>query len=169
MKKLSLFVVAILLIIPLSVSAIEYKVSTLNASANGTTIKYDGTMEAGSTAVKCWLYEGTTELDYFSSAVDNTKFNGTFTAPKNGEYTVKCANYEGGDLKEATVKVEDTTTPTNNETTTESTENKTEEKTTSKTSKNPKTSDNILKFVSLMVISLIGIGFVVFKLRKEAK
>lgn len=162
MKKISLFIVAILLIIPFTVSAAEYKVVELNATTEGSTIKYDGTMEDGSTAVKCWLYEGETELNYFSSAVDSNKFNGTFTAPKKGEFIVKCANYEGGDLKEATVTIADETTNTDTET-------KTEEKTSSKTSKNPKTNDNILKFVSLMIISLIGLGFVVFKLKKEVK
>ena len=166
MKKISLFIVAILLIIPLSVNAAEepkYKVEELNASNTSGTIKYDGTMETGSTAVKCWLYEGETELNYFSSAVDNTKFDGTFTVSKNGEYTVKCANYEGGDLKEATVKVEDLkedeTTPTEEETT---------DKETSKKSKNPKTGDNVVLYASLMMISLLGLGLVTFKL-KESK
>lgn len=166
MKKISLFIVAILLIIPFTVSAAEYKVEKLNASNTSGTIKYDGTMETGSTAVKCWLYEGTTELNYYSSAVDNTKFNGTFTVSKNGEYIVKCANYEGGDLKETTVKVDDLkedepTSVENKE------ETKTEEKKTSKTSKNPKTGDNVLTFVSLMMISLLGIGLVTFKLKEN--
>ena len=147
MKKISLFIVSILLIIPFTVSAAEYKVVELNASSENTTIKYDGTMEAGSTAVMCKLYDSSSnELDYFSSAVDNTKFNGTFTAPKDGEYIVKCANYEGGDLKEATVTVGSTT---------------------SKTSKNPKTGDNILTFASLMIISLVGLGVVTFKLKEN--
>lgn len=147
MKKISLFIVSILLIIPFTVSAAEYKVVELNASSENTTIKYDGIMEAGSTAVMCKLYDSSSnELDYFSSAVDNTKFNGTFTAPKDGKYIVKCANYEGGDLKEATVTVGSTT---------------------SKSSKNPKTGDNILLYTSLMIISLLGISIISFRLRKN--
>ena len=168
MKKVSLLIVSLLFIIPLSVKADEFKVESLEASVTGTTIKYNGTMEDGATAVKCWLYEGTTELDYFSSAVDTHKFDGTFTVLKSGDYKVKCANYEGGDVKtvDVTVTEDATTTPTTTETTGTKEETKTEEKSTPK---NPKTGDNILIFVTIMFVSLVGIIFVAFKLKKSVK
>ena len=144
MKKISLFVVALLLIIPLSVRAAEYKVVELNATNESGTIKYNGTMEAGSTAVMCKLYDSSSnELDLLSSAVENTKFEGSFTVSSNGTYKVSCANYEGGEITEKTVEVTGV--------------------------KNPKTGDNIIMYVSLGVIALLGIGFIAFRLKKQVK
>ena len=166
MKKVSLLIVSLLLIIPISVKAADpqYKVESLDATVSGSTISYNGTMEDGATAVKCWLYEGTTELNAISSAVDTHKFEGTFTAPKAGDYKVSCANYEGGDVKSVDVKVETESSTEPTETTDGAT---TEDTTTSKTSKNPKTADNISLYITLSIVSLMAIGTVAYKLKEN--
>ena len=153
MKKLSLFIVSILLLIPFSVSADEPKVKSLDASISGLTISYNGTMEDGSHAVMCKLYDkDSNEIDLLSSAVDNSKFEGSFEVSTKGEYKVACANYEGGEIVETTVIID---------------EEKEESSTDKSKTKSPKTGDNIMKYVVISIVSLIGIGFVVIKLRKK--
>ena len=148
MKKISLFIVSVLFLIPLSVAAADNpSVKTLEASAKGSTISYNGTMEEGSHAVMCKLFDkDSNELDLLSSAVDSSKFEGSFEVSAEGEYTVYCANYEGGETKNVTDKVE---------------------KVDKSTVKNAKTCDNIMKFVVLSIVSLIGLGFVVIRLKKQ--
>lgn len=109
MKKI-LLALSLLLIIPITAFADEElpKVLSLEATAEGVLINYNGTTEADSHAVMCKLYDSKNkEIDMLSVAVDNKKFEGTFTAPKAGEYKVACANYEGGAIKETTVTTEE--------------------------------------------------------------
>ncbi len=141
-EKIGIVLVS-LLFIPLSVLAADYKVKTLNVKASGTTINYNGTMENGSHAVMCKLYDkDSKEIDLLSSAVDNNNFEGSFEVSNGGEYKVACANYEGGLIMEKTVVV---------------------------SSKNPKTSDKIVLFASLALISLVGVGYVIFNFNKQVK
>jgi len=143
MKKLSIFLVSILLLIPFTVSALP-KVESLDAKVSKNEITYNGTMEDGSTAVMCKLYDSkSNEIDLLSTQVDDNKFEGSFTVNTKGDYKVSCANYEGGEILEKTVSVTDV--------------------------KNPKTGDNIIMYVSLGVIALLGIGFIAFRLKKQAK
>ena len=81
-------------------------VETLEATADGAEISYSGTIEDGSYAVMCKLYQGDEEIDLLSSEVDGGKFSGSFTAPKADDYRVLCANYEGGDIMSADVTTE---------------------------------------------------------------
>ena len=145
MKKISLFIVALLLLFPVVVFALDGKeVDTVTASASGTTVKYSGTTIGGSTAVVCKLYNSNNEeVKRLSSAVSNDTFSGSFEAPAKGTYEVRCANYEGGEIKVATVKV--TTNPTS-------------------TTTNPNTLDNIKVFVVLFISALILIpGIIVIR------
>lgn len=162
MKKISLFIISILLIIPMSVLAAEINVKTLKATATGTTINYNGTMEDGSYAVMCKLYKGDEELDLLSSAVENNSFKGSFTAPSSGEYKVACANYEGGELKSVDIIIEsEEKTTTNDDTSATKTSAKEDKKS------NPKTYDGIMKFV--VVLSVAIIGFIVTVVLKKRK
>lgn len=150
MKKVSLLLITIILVIPfLSVkAAVTPKVLTLDATTNGTTISYNGTIEDGSSAVMCKLYKGDEELDLLSSAVEDNNFSGSFTVTTKTTYKVACANYEGGDFKELTVSLSDDT---------ETTTGTTSDNNKSTNVKNVKTSDNIIKFMILAGISLITI------------
>jgi len=109
MKKLKLFILTLLLILPFSVLAISYpKVLTLTAEVDGNKINYSGTIENGSHAVMCKLYNSQDEeIDKLSVAVNNFEFEGMFTTTTTGNYKVACANYEGGEIKTTTVSIEE--------------------------------------------------------------
>ena len=109
MKKLKLFILTLLLILPFSVLAISYpKVLTLTAEVDGNKINYSGTIETGSHAVMCKLYNSQDEeIDKLSVAVNNFEFEGMFTTTTTGNYKVACANYEGGEIKTTNVSIEE--------------------------------------------------------------
>lgn len=108
MKKNYLIILTLLLIIPLNVFASNPKVASLNALADGNIINYEGTTEEGSHAVMCKLFNASNEeIDKLSVAVNDTEFEGTFTTLTTGDYKVACANYEGGEFKEASVSIEE--------------------------------------------------------------
>lgn len=107
MKKGHLLLLS-LLVIPFSVLAANPKIEKLEAEAKDNTISYSGTTEEGSHAVMCKLYNSESEeVEKFSTAVDNKKFEGSFENVEAGEYTVYCANYEGGEIKNVKVTVEE--------------------------------------------------------------
>lgn len=137
MKKLLLVIVAILSFAFIScVSAADLKVKTLEASMDGTKITATGTTDENMLAVSVIVYDeaGTTFIKMESGQVDNGKYNVTIDGFEAGKkYTVRVANYDGGDFLEQ--KVPDGT-------------------------KTPDTGDNIIAYIvlgSLSVISLIGI------------
>ena len=158
MKKIGLLV-CLLFILPFGVfAATNPNVKELNTKVDGTTISYNGTMEDGSHAVMCKLYNSKgEEVKLLSSAVDKTKFEGEFVVNEADTYVLGCANYEGGEIKKVEVKVEEKTT-TNSET-------KTETKT------NPKTGDNYTLLTIILVISIIGLlgGALYLKKKKAVK
>ena len=149
MKKINLLILTVLFMLPFAVKAAEEpKVLTVKTEVDKTTIKYEGTTEDGVYAVMCKLFNSNKEeIDMLSSAVDNKKFNGTFTVPKKGEYKVVCANYDGGKIKETTIKV-------------------TEEV---KEKINPKTYDSgIIEYVILISVAVVGIaGTLIYKKMKK--
>lgn len=148
MKKINLLILTVLFMLPFAVKAAEEpKVLTVKTEVDKTTIKYEGTTEDGVYAVMCKLYNSDKEeIDMLSSAVDNKKFNGTFTVPKKGEYKVVCANYDGGEIKEATVKISE-----------------------DKPKDNPKTYDEgIIKYIILIGVAVVGIaGTLIYKKMKK--
>ena len=142
MKKIG-FLFALLFVLPLVVFADEPKVLTLETKVDGAVISYNGTVEDGSSAVMCKLFNKSNEqVDMLSVAVDTNKFEGTFTVTEKGEYKVSCANYEGGDFKDATAVVEEV-------------------------SSNPQTGDNIALWVSLLGVSVIGIVVAIVYVNKK--
>ena len=112
MKKL-LYSLLIVLLIPFAVRAAgEPNVTFVSAHAedDGNIILYGGETENSAHAVMCKLFDGDDEIDMRSVEVENTgtdgTFAGTFIAPATGEYTISCANYEGGTIKTTNVTVE---------------------------------------------------------------
>ena len=107
MNKKSLLILALLLIFPISAFATENpKVLTLETNVDGNIIGYNGTTENGSYAVMCKLYNSSNEeINMYSLAVDNQEFEGTFIVSAAGTYKVRCANYEGGEIKEVSALV----------------------------------------------------------------
>ena len=110
-KKLFLLLV---LLLPIMVNADTYpKVLTLDATLEDNVIDFSGTTENNSHAVMCKLINADSEeIDMLSVAVDSNAFEGTFIAPTIGNYTVSCANFEGGAIKTKNVTVTSTVTYT---------------------------------------------------------
>lgn len=148
MKKINLLILTILLIVPFYVKAATTpKVLTLEVSADGNVIKYKGTTEEDVHAVMCKLYNADKEeVDLLSSAVDSKEFTGTFSVKKKEEYKVACANYDGGEIKEAKVTV------------------------TESAKDNPDTYDSgIVLYVVLIIAGVIGIIWLIVYKKKQKK
>ncbi len=111
MKKIILTL--LLIVLPVTVFAAEAPaVTKLTVSNSKGTISYNGEIEDGSLAVMCKLYNSKDEeVDLYSTEVSENKFEGTFTVVKNDTYTVYCANYEGGNIKSESIKVDDIVNP----------------------------------------------------------
>lgn len=150
MKKIGLFVLTILFILPLGVKAeTKPKVLKVTSTVEKTTIKYEGTTEDDVYAVMCKLYNSKNEeIDLLSSAVDTNKFNGKFEVKEKGEYKVACANYDGGEIKEATATVKES----------------------SKDKTNPDTYDSgILTYVIIAVVGIVGVVLLLLFYKKRKK
>lgn len=141
MKKLVTLLLAVVLLTPV-VKAAELNVKTLEATTTNNTVKYSGTTDEGVLAVSCSLFNSNDEeVDISSNSVDNNKFEGTFTVTTNDDYTVKCANYEGGKIIS-------------------SKDNK----------KNPATGDNIILYGALLSVGIIGLaGIKIYNKKKTSK
>ena len=113
MKKKLLLILWVLLVLPLTVRADgDPNVTSLDTHAEdgGNIIIFGGTTENSSHAVMCKLYDDEDEeIDKLSVEVTNEGTNGTFggsfLAPSIGDYTVSCANYEGGNIETDNVTV----------------------------------------------------------------
>lgn len=150
MKKINLLILTILFALPFTVKAASNpKVLTIETNVKGTTIEYKGTTEDNAHAVMCKLYNSKDEeIDLLSSAVDSKKFNGKFEVKEKGNYKVACANYEGGEIKEAKVTV------------TESVKDK----------YNPNTYDSgIVLYIVLIAAAIIGIVWLIIYKNKKNK
>ena len=145
MKKFLLMIIGLLLLLPIGVLAAEApSVDTVTATISGDKITYSGTTVNDCVAVMCKLYNSNgDEITKYSSAVDEDKFNGEFTVTANGEYEVRCANYEGGEIKSAKVTASEV--------------------------KNPETGDKIYTYGIIGGIALVGLGVVVVILTKKKK
>ncbi len=116
MKKI-LYSLLILFLIPLTVYAEnEPNVTSLDAiieGESGSVILFGGETENSAHAVMCKLLQGETQVLMISVEVENTgtngQFSGSFLAPATGNYTVSCANYEGGTIVTSDVTVEQMT------------------------------------------------------------
>lgn len=152
MKKYIMILLLTIFIIPFTVkAAASYDVLTLEASEKNGEISYSGTTDVGVYAVSCSLIDSDNkEVDFKSSSVDEQKFNDTFSA-KEGNYTIKCANYDGGRFVTTTVKVDKVETK---ESTPES---------------NPTTLDNIMLYVGILVGAVVILGAGVVIVKKKSK
>lgn len=162
MKKISLFIIGLLFVFPVVVFADnEPNVDTVTASVNGSTISYSGTVVNGSTAVTCILYNSNNQdVDRLSSAVENNTFSGSIVAPSNGEYELRCAHYEGGTIKKASVEVNDPNNNNNNNNNNENNNNNNGTTSNGKegsTTKTPNTGDNVNKYVGIFIGGIVGV------------
>ena len=147
MKKYVLLLMIAIFPFIFASAATSPQVVSLETTVEGSTIKYNGEMEEGSYAVVCKLFDkDDNELQDYSSAVDNHKFEGSFTVETTGDYTVRCAHFEGGTVKGAEASVNDIPTSTN-----------------------PHTGNSIMLYVGLLVVAIVGAGIGIFYLAKKSK
>ena len=107
MKNKLLIIFSLLFILPLGVKAeAGTDVKTVEAQVSNNNITFNGTTQDDSVAVMCKLYDSNNkQAGMFSVEVENKAFTGSFVAEKTGDYTVSCANYEGGAIVSADVTV----------------------------------------------------------------
>ena len=162
MKKFSVLLIILLLFPFIYVEAASTpRVLTLDATTSDTTITYNGTIEDGSYAVMCKLLNNNNEeIDLLSSSVTNNSFEGSFVVSEKANYKVACANYEGGDIKEVEVSFDD-------DTVTDINKNNTNAKKVNNAS-NVKTSDNIIIFIMIGIISMCAIISLIIIKKKRA-
>ena len=166
MKNVKILLITIFMIIitvVLSSSVYAGTVSSINATEKEGKITVSGTVDSGVYAVAVVVYSGS-NLEYMETA--NVKSDGTYSKKleKNfdyGTYEVRVADYNGGDYKKISVEVKKETTTTENEVIENSTIDNKEK------SSNPTTGDNIVLWISLTVISMLGIVGTVKYLKKK--
>ena len=113
MKKYLFTFLSLFIILPAMVFADDPKVLTLDTEVSGNSVTFSGTVESGSHAVMCKLYDSENhEKDMLSVSVDNGTFSGLFAITETGNYKVACANYEGGAIKSDTTTVNEVTQAT---------------------------------------------------------
>lgn len=151
MKKIILAL--LIFVLPVTVfAAVPPIVSKLELSNDKGVIKFIGETALPpeysngepSYAVMCKLFNSEEDqIDILSVEVNEDKFEGSFTVTKNDTYTVYCANYDAGEIKSESIKVDDIV--------------------------NPKTGDNTILYVlgSLFALSLILIAVFCLKDNKE--
>lgn len=146
MKKIMFLLVALFIVPTCILAATSPEITKLDATVSGKDIKYNGETTDGAYAVMCKLFsDKDEELDLLSSPVSENKFDGSFTVTDNGEYKVACAIYEGGEFKTVDVSVN------------------VEEKKES----NPKTGDNVINYVLIGLMSMIGLSSIIYLKKRE--
>lgn len=141
MKKLfSIFFIVLmsLVILPFNVNALS--ILTLNLENNNNKITVSGTTEEGVLAVAVFVYSSDELVDMETCSSSDSNYSCELKkAFISGTYTVKVADYNGGDYISKDVKI--TTNNSNNDAKED----------------NPKTLDNVLLYIGLGSVSLIGI------------
>ena len=127
------------------VSAKDKAIETINASQAGGIVTVSGTAENGMLAATVYIYNeaGTKLVAYKTVKVSNNQYTAKLGLP-NGNYVIKAADYDGGEIKKTTLTV------------------------TGSTIDNPKTGDKILTYVGLLLISFGGLlGSALYLKRKK--
>ena len=132
MRKIIFLLVALFIVPTYILAAIAPTITKLEADVLGKDIKYNGETTTGTYAVMCKIFNNKDEeLDLLSSPVIENKF----------------ANYEGGEFKTIDIIVD---------------ENNLEDQAKEiEKVQNPKTGDNIVLYISLSLVSIIGIVILV--------
>ncbi len=144
MKKFSLIFVLAFILFSASVNAEPIK--SVDADIKNGEISISGEVEDGVLAVQILIYDETGKNEILMDSTDvnsdnkfSTKINVT-----DGKYIVRVADYEGGNIKEVAVpRVEE-----NDE-------------------KTPETSDNVVKYIILLIVSLSGVILTLIFFKKK--
>lgn len=163
---ISTLLLAIMVLVPfVNVDAAgNSNIKTIDASISNGTISVSGTTEDGVLAVAIMVYDSTETnlitMQTTSVGSDNS-YSDTITLA-SGTYVVKVADYDGGEYVTKTVKETITEQENEQQEVNENTEvsNEVNENTTANsgaTASNPKTGDNIIFYIAIFVIAVLGI------------
>lgn len=145
MKKILLLIVFTLLFIP-SINALEITDNSIKYE-NGT-IKVSGKSEEDDVQVA--VFDGNDMIIYGVASVENNNYNyvsSKIELDNNKEYTIKVASVDGKTVKTSTLTLSETKSTPSEET--------------------PNTLDNIVVYLSLGIISLVGIAASVVYFKKK--
>lgn len=177
MKNLKIILTGILIVIMIAIlssSVYAGTVNSVNATENEGKITVSGTVDSSVLAVAIVVYSGS-DLEYMETA--NVNSDGTYSVElekvfDNGIYDVNVADYNGGDYRNVLVEVKKDSTTTDNAGTegkenTTDTENVVNTIDNTEKSKSPITGDNIVIWISLMIVSILGLALTVKSIKKN--
>ena len=154
MKKIILTLIMTLTIMMMPIVKAA-NITTMSASESTSgEITISGTVEDSVIAVATLIYDSKGENLITMQTVqvnDDNTYNATFTLDAE-TYVVKVADYSGGNYKTATISPNTTTSGVS-----------------SSEDYNPKTGDNILLYVVLGLISLVGLSSIAIYFKKTTK
>ena len=164
MKKLVLIITIILSIFIIGkVNAKE--IISIDGSIENNKLNVSGKAEEGTLAVEIMVYDASNNLVYMeSTSVDSdNNFAKTFNVDGN-EYTIKVADYDGGNYIEKKITSNNDTSNVSNSIT-----NKEDSNSNAKNTKtnNPNTHDNIIKYVIISLFSTFSILSLIIFIKKH--
>lgn len=138
-----IFSFALIFTFKTNVNALEIK--TINATQQNGVVTVNGTTETGMLAATVLVFDstGTDIVAMKTVPVDNNSYSTTFALSED-TYVIKVADYDGGDYISKSISP----VTTNSSTNTSLLKNNTN---------NPKTGDNIIFYVCLLVLSIIAL------------
>lgn len=164
---ISTLLLAIMVLVPFANvdAAGNSNIKTIDASISNGTISVSGTTEDGVLAVAIMVYDSTETnlitMQTTSVGSDNS-YSDTISI-ESGNYVVKVADYDGGEYVTKTVK--ETITEQENE---QQEVNENTAANSGATTSNPKTGDNIIFYIAIFVIAVLGI-IITIKINKTNK
>lgn len=166
MRRLSLIIVFILSIFIIgTVSAKD--ILSVDGSITNNKLSISGKTEEGILAVEIMVYDSSNNLVAMESApVDNDNNFEKVIDVAGNEFTIKVADYDGGEYLEKKITSSSDNSNTSNAITTNSTDSGNKKSTKAN---NPNTYDNIIKYVVISLISFVGIAimYMFIKYRKK--
>lgn len=128
----------LIFLLPFNVNALS--VSTLNVTNSNNRITVSGTTEDGILAIAVFVYSGEELVDMETCSNNNNRYSCKLSKSFNaGEYTIKIADYNGGNYVSKKTKIESVASSSIEK------------------SENPKTLDNVLLYFGIGCISLVGL------------
>ena len=166
MRRLSLIIVFILSIFIIgTVSAKD--IISIDGSISNNKLSISGKAEEGTLAVEIMVYDSSNNLVAMESASVDNDNNFEKTIDVDGsEFTIKVADYDGGEYLEKRITSSSDDSTVSNTTTTNSTDSNNKKSTKAN---NPNTYDNIIKYVVISLISFVGIAIIYMFIKYRKK
>lgn len=174
MKNIKIKVVLILTILMflmLSSSVFAGSIPTVNATPSKNKVTVSGKANADVLAVAILVYSDKNLIYMETCNVDNNQnysceLNQSF---EDGNYSIKVADYNGGDYIDTTVSVKTKESTTESETIENNNTIKSNIQTSTDNISSPKTGDDIFLYFGILAVALLGTSGIILKKRKLNK